>query len=173
MQAGDRFGEVTGVLPARTAQAVIAGTAAHPCQASVDEFLGMQGTLPSDNGRFNRIDAVPVAVVGPDDQQRAVGQDWAACLVYLPLSGDASVPLRIDRTLRGAWQHPVDSRLFTVCWEQAVPFLVGNCFAPHPFEVLGAARLPAGTAAHSTSLSQRSHHGSSSGYWLLSRTHSW
>jgi len=143
---GDRFGEVTAVLPADTARAVIAGTTAHPCQASVDEFLGMQGTLPPDNGGFYRFDAVPVAVVGPDDQQRAVGQDWAACLVYLPLSGDAAVPLRIDHSVRGAWQHPVDSRLFTICWEQAVPFLLGNCFAPHPFEVLGAARLPAGTA---------------------------
>ena len=106
----------------------------------------MQGTLPPEDGGFYRFDAVPVAVVGPDEQQRAVGQDWAACLVYLPLSGDAAVPLRIDHSLRGAWQRPVDSRLFTVCWEQAVPFLIGNCFAPHPFEVLGAARLPAGTA---------------------------
>jgi len=86
-------------------------------------------------------------VVGPDDKQRAAGQDWAAaCLVYLPLSGDAAAPLRIDHSLREAWQHPVDSRLFTVCWEQAVPFLIGNCWAPHPFEVLAAARLPAGTA---------------------------
>ena len=143
---GDRFGEVTGVLPARTAQAVIAGTAANPCQASVDEFLGVQEPpLPSDDGGFSRFDGVPVAVVGPDAEQRAVGQDWAACLVYLPLSGDASVPLRIDHSLRGAWQRPVDSRLFTVCWEQAVPFLIGNCFAPHPFEVLGAGRLPTGT----------------------------
>jgi len=143
---GDRFGEVTGMLPARTAQAVIAGTATNPCQTSVDGFLGVQEPpLPADDGGFSRFDGVPVAVVGPDDEQRAVGQDWAACLVYLPLSGDASVPLRIDHSLRGAWQRPVDSRLFTVCWEQTVPFLVGNCFAPHPVEVLGAARLPAGT----------------------------
>ena len=103
------------------------------------------GSTARDNGGFYRFDAVPVAVVGPDEEQRAVGQDWAACLVYLPLSGDAAAPLRIDHSLRGAWQHPVDSRLFTVCWEQAVPFLVGNCWAAHPFEVLGAARLPAGT----------------------------
>jgi hypothetical protein len=39
----------------------------------------------------------------------------------------------------------MDSRLFTVCWEETVPFLLGNCFAPHPFEVLGAARLSVGT----------------------------
>jgi hypothetical protein len=90
--------------------------------------------LPPDNGGFYRVDAVPVAVLGPDDQQRAVGQDWAASLVYLPLSGDAAAPLRIDHSPRGAWHHPVDSRLFTVCWEQAVPALFGNCFAPNPFD---------------------------------------
>ena len=90
---GNRFGEVVGVLPADTARAVIADTIAPPCQASVDEYLGVQGTLPPDNGGFSRIDAVPVAVVGPDDKQRAAGQDWAAaCLVYLPLSGDAAAP---------------------------------------------------------------------------------
>jgi hypothetical protein len=143
---GNRFGEVVGVVPADTARAAIADTGTPPCQAPVDEYLGMQGTLPPDNGGFYRIDAVPVAVVGPDDKQRAAGQDWAACLVYLPLSGDAAAPLRIDHSLRGAWEHPVDSRLFTVCWEQAVPFLIGNCWAPHPFEVLAAARLPPGTA---------------------------
>ena len=118
---GNRFGEVVGVMPADTARAPIADMGTPPCQAPVDEYLGMQGTLPHDNGGFYRIDAVPVAVVGPDDKQRAAGQDWAACLVYLPLSGDAAAPLRIDHSLRGAWHHPVDSRLFTVCWEQAVP----------------------------------------------------
>jgi hypothetical protein len=142
---GDRFGEVTAVLPDKTARAVLAGTAADPCRASVDEFLGVQAALPATDGGFSRFDGIPVAVVGPDEEQRAVGQDWAACLVYLPLSGDAAVPLRIDHSLRGAWRHPVDSRLFTVCWEQTVPFLLGNCWAAHPFEVLGAARLPAGT----------------------------
>ena len=143
--SGDRYGEVVGVLPARTIRAVIAGTAANPCQASVDEFLGVQGALPAGDGKFSRIDGVPVAVVGPDDEQRAVGQDWAACLIYLPVSGDTSAPLQIDHSLRGAWQRPLDSRLFTVCWEQTVPHLIGNCFAPHPFEVLGAAHLPAAT----------------------------
>jgi hypothetical protein len=49
--------------------------------------------------------------LAPTIINRAVGQDWAVCLVYLPLSGDAAVPLRIDHSLRGSWQHPVDSRL--------------------------------------------------------------
>jgi len=62
---GDRFGEETGVLPDETARAVIAGTAANPCQESVDEFLGVQGALPATDGGFSRFDAVPVAVVGP------------------------------------------------------------------------------------------------------------
>ena len=61
------------------------------------------------------------------------------------VAGDASVPLQVDHSLRGAWQRPVDSRFFTVCWAQTVPFQVGNCFAPHPAEVIGAARLPAWT----------------------------
>jgi len=126
-------------------RAVITRTTTNPCQESVDDFLGVQGALPATDGGFSRFDAVPVAVVGPAEEQRAVGQYWAACLVYLPLSGDAATPLRLDHSLRGAWQRPVDSRLFTVCWEQAVPFQVGNCWAAHPFEVLGAARLPAGT----------------------------
>jgi hypothetical protein len=43
---GNRFGEVVGVLPADAARALIADTPARPCQASVDEFLGVQGTMP-------------------------------------------------------------------------------------------------------------------------------
>ena len=80
---GDRFGEVTAVLPAETARAVIAGAAAQPCQASVDEFLGMQGVLPSDNGGFYRFDAVPVAVVGPTISNvrsaRTGRRAWCTC----------------------------------------------------------------------------------------------
>jgi len=68
------------VLPPHTAHALISMGTPHPCQAPVDDYLDVKGTLPSDEGNFYRIDAVPVAVVGPDDQQRAVGQDWAACL---------------------------------------------------------------------------------------------
>ena len=101
--------------------------------------------LPADDGGFSRFDGVPVAVVRPDNEQCAVGQDWAACLVCLPLSGTRRSRCASTILSAGAWQRPADSRLFTVCWEQTVPFLVGNCFAPHPVEVLGAARLPAGT----------------------------
>ncbi len=143
---------MTAVLPAGTARAVITGTAravitgtaAHPCQASVDEFIGVQGTLLSDYGLFYRMDVVPVAVVGPDVEQRAVGQDWG---------GVPGVPTGWGRVGTAAGR-PLPPRSLATPGGQPVlhgllgadgAFQVGNCFAPHPAEVIGAARLPAWT----------------------------
>ena len=74
-------------------------------------------------------------LVGPDDRQRAAGQDWSACVVFLPISADAAAPITIDHSMRGAWNRPEDSRLFAVCVD-GVDLRSANCLWPHQFEVI-------------------------------------
>jgi len=82
---------------------------------------------------------VMVALIGPDGRQRAAGQNWAACMVYLPISIDAAAPITIDHPLQGAWQRPEDSRLFAICVDDTTTLWAVNCRWAHHFEVLGIA----------------------------------
>jgi hypothetical protein len=75
-------------------------------------------------------------LVGPDERQRAAGQDWSACLVHLPISIDAAAPTTVDHSLQGAWQRPADSRLFAVCMDDPDTLFIGNCGWPHRFELV-------------------------------------
>ena len=75
-------------------------------------------------------------LVGPDERHRAAGQDWSACLVYLPISIDAAAPTTVDHSLRGAWQRPADSRLFAACLDDPDTLIIGNCGWPHRFELV-------------------------------------
>ena len=145
---GSRFGDVASILTDFAVPTAppdpAAGPPADPCGQDLGEYLGLPPATPTDSG-FVPVTAVHEALIGPDPRQRAAGQRWAACIVYLPISIDAAVPLTVDHPLRGAWQRTDDSRLFAVCGDDPATLIASNCRWPHHFETLAAA--PANPAA--------------------------
>ena len=79
------------------------------------------------------------ALLGPDNRQRAAGQNWAACVVFPPPSLDETAPAALDHSLQGAWNRPADRRLFAQCLNQ-VGLVAPSCSFPHSVEVIS--RLP-------------------------------
>jgi len=136
--SGSRFGEVAFVVPDFTVPTRDTAPGPDPCREHVDQYLGTPSPPPSD-GSFIPVAGVMVALIGPDGRQRAAGQNWAACMVYLPISTDAAAPLTIDHSLEGAWQRPEDSRLFAFCVDDTATLWEVNCRWTHHFEVLGIA----------------------------------
>jgi len=136
--SGPRFGEVVFVVPDFTVPTGDTAPGPDPCREHVDQYLGTPSPPPSD-GSFIPVAGVMVALIGPDGRQRAAGQQWAACMVYLPISIDAAAPITIDHSLQGAWQRPEDSRLFAFCIDDTTTPWPVNCRWTHHFEVLGIA----------------------------------
>jgi hypothetical protein len=138
--SGPRFGEVVFVVPDFTVPTGgDIGPGADPCQGHVDQYLGTPSPPAPSDGSFMPFAGVMVALIGPDGRQRAAGQKWAACMVYLPISIDAAAPITIDHPLQGAWQRPEDSRLFALCVDDTTTLWAVNCRWIHHFEVLGIA----------------------------------
>src|SRR6478672_616575 len=113
--SGPRFGEVVFVVPDFTVPTVGTAPGSDPC-GHVHQYLGAPSPAPPADGSFVPFAAVGVALIGPGARQRAAGQNWAACIVYLPISTDAAAPLTIDHPLQGAWQRTEDSRLSRSAW---------------------------------------------------------
>jgi hypothetical protein len=137
--SGPRFGDVVFVVPDFTVPTGDAAPGPDPCQGPVDHYLGTPPPPPPSDGSFMPFAGVMVALIGPDGRQRAAGQKWAACMVYLPISIDATAPITIDHPLQGAWQRPEDSRLFALCVDNTTTLWAVNCRWTHHFEVLGIA----------------------------------
>ena len=76
-------------------------------------------------------------MLGPDARQRAAGQNWAACMVMLPISIDAAAPITVDHSLQGAWQRTDDSQLFAICVDDATSLWPANCRSPHRLRGVG------------------------------------
>ena len=96
-----------------------------PCREHVDEYLGTPAP-PLSDGSFVQVAGVEVSLLGPDSRQRAAGQNWAACTVFLPISIDASAPITVDHSLQGAWQRRDDSQLFALCGDDTTSLLAGE-----------------------------------------------
>jgi len=137
--SGPRFGEVVFVIPDFTVPTGDTPPGSDPCGGHVDQYLGTPPPAPPSDGSFTPTALERVALIGPDGRQRAAGQSWAACMVYLPISIDAAAPMTIDHSLRGAWQRPEDARLFAFCVDDTATLWSVNCRWTHHFEVLGFA----------------------------------
>ena len=142
--SGPRFGEVVFIVPEFTVPTADAPLS-DPCREPVDEYLGTPAP-PLSDGSFVQVAGVEVSLLGPDSRQRAAGQNWAACTVFLPISIDASAPITVDHSLQGAWQRRDDSQLFAICGDDATSLLPVGCRSPHDFEVLGLALGTAGAS---------------------------
>lgn len=134
--SGARFGEVVAVAPGYTASTELPFAAFDRCAQQAHTYVGITDPPQPNSPPLGPAAWVWFALVGPDDRQRAAGQDWSACLVYLPVSVDAEVPITVDHSLRGAWQRPVDSRLFAICLDDPDTMYFANCGWPHRFELV-------------------------------------
>jgi len=136
--SGPRYGEVAFVIADFTART--AGRAPGPdlCSEQVGAYVGTPGPPPPD-GSFVPFAVVGWTILGPAKRQRAAGQKWAACVVYLPDWADSAPNLTVDHSLQGAWQRPEDSRLFTICLDDIASASPAVCRSPHRFELLGMA----------------------------------
>ncbi|HEY5879755.1 MAG TPA: septum formation family protein [Nakamurella sp.] len=140
--AGERFGEVAHVYPDGSSAGSVATTSAGDlygaCGSHVDGYLS--APAPPSGSQFVPHGRVPFALIGPDARQRAAGQRWAACLIFLPISTDPDVPITVDHSLRDAWLDDVDNHLFAYCTDDETTGLPANCRSIHRFEVLAVAR---------------------------------
>ncbi len=134
--AGPRFGEVVEVGAGYRPSIQIPQGAFEECLEQAYRYLGINAA-PRPGLPAGPAAQVWPLLVGPDERQRAAGQDWSACLVYLPISIDVAAPTTVDYSLQGAWQRPTDSRLFAVCMDDPDILFIGNCGSPHRFELVG------------------------------------
>ena len=133
-----RYGEVAFVITDFTAPTVNPPPDSGPCGQQVRDYVGAPGPPPSD-GSFAEFAVLGWTLPGPDKRQRAAGQKWAACVVYLPDWVDAAANLTFDHSLQGAWQRTEDSRLFAICLDDIASPSPTVCRSPHRFELLGMA----------------------------------
>jgi hypothetical protein len=133
---GPRFGDVAFIVDDYVIPPADATAGPDPCSEHVDDYLGTPLPPPPD-GSFVPVAGVPWTLIGPDARQRAAAQNWAACMIFLPISIDATTPLTVDHSLQGAWQRTQDSRLFAVCVDEIATLWAVNCRWPHRFEQLG------------------------------------
>jgi hypothetical protein len=132
---GRRYGEVVSVTDGYRVATEIPIVAARQCLEQTFGYLGLPTPPPSPELPVGPAVSVWYLLVGPDDRQRASGQDWVACMVLLPISADPAAPATIDHSLHDAWNRPDESRLFGQCLDQ-VGLVAANCWWPHRFEVI-------------------------------------
>ena len=139
LRSGDcsapRFGEVVSLAQGYPDGIDVPNTAIDQCYQQAYGYLGLPTPPPPTELPVGPAVSVQFVLVGPDDRQRAAGQDWSACVVFLPISADAASPITIDHSMRGAWNRPEDSRLFALC-VYGVDLMPANCLGPHQFEVI-------------------------------------
>ena len=147
---GPRFGEVVLVVADFTAAMATIEPANNPyrsCHTQSDTYMQIPQRLVLDDGvtvpstpsgtEFSPAADVLVALVGPNPRQRAAGQKWAACVIFLPRSVIPEVPTTIDHSLRGAWLRDDDKGLFSLCLAGPTSQVATNCHWPHRFEMVG------------------------------------
>jgi hypothetical protein len=145
--SGPRPGEVVAMTDGPPDGSDVPVAAHRQCLKQAFRYLGLP-TPPPPELPVGPAVSVGYVLVGPDDRQRAAGQSWAACVVFLPISIDAVTPATIDHTVRDAWNRPEDSRLFAQCLDQ-VGLVAANCWWPHRFEVISR-RLGDPAATHAS-----------------------
>lgn len=133
--SGLRYGEIVSLLDGVPDGADVPVGATRQCVESAFSYLGIPGPPPAPELPVGPAVSVWYTLAGPDDRQRAAGQSWVACVVFLPPSDDASAPVTIDHSLRGAWHQADDRRLFAQCLDQ-VGAGSANCRWPHRVEVI-------------------------------------
>lgn len=142
---GTRFGEIVDVLPQFSAlttdpagaldgEAMFDATSR--CFDKARRHVGISEEVLDSAGPWWPAIQIGSALVGPDERQRADGQDWAACLAYPP-TGTAGSPGQTDGSLNGGWQQGRGQQLFAVCFDALGEGLPTGCQEPHRYEIFG------------------------------------
>lgn len=134
--SGPRFGEIVSLGDGSPDGSDLPVAAIEQCHRQTYSYLGLPAPTPAQDLPAGPAVAVSFVLVGPDDRQRAAGQHWTACVVFLPISIDASAPITLDHSLRDAWDRPEDSRLFGLCLNELDAMNAANCMWSHRFEVI-------------------------------------
>lgn len=112
--AGDRYGDVVAIgKGVDDLQTTFVDGAWEQCWRDASGYLGLPDPSGADGRRGPDVNVL-TALIGPDERQRAAGQDWAACVVQLAPSG-AGAGLTVDHSLRDAWSRAEDRRLMALC----------------------------------------------------------
>ncbi|HEY7815968.1 MAG TPA: hypothetical protein VIC62_22175 [Nakamurella sp.] len=113
---GTRYGEVVSVGAGTDQESADRDGTHEQCWSAVHGYLGVPHPATADLRRIPVADVWSV-LIGPDERQRAAGQDWSACVVHLPPT-DSGNGLTTDQSLRGAWERPADAHLFSTCVDE-------------------------------------------------------
>lgn len=76
-----------------------------------------------------------------------------ACVVYLPASTDAEVPITLDHSMQGSWLRDSDKHVFSLCLADPTSRIALNCNWPHHFEMIGTG--PGDASATAATVSRR------------------
>ena len=153
---GQRFGEVTAVIPASKTERATRGSITDPnlqtCKNRTDRYLGLTasgGQFPVDGG-WSPFPSNRTLVAGPDARQKAAGQQWLACLVVIDPDGPGE-PRSSDyrRPAKNAYSTGTPPAAFATCLRTAGASEVEavSCYQPHRAELVGIALGPAATSA--------------------------
>ncbi len=111
---GTRYGDVVAVGAATGRRSTSGDISDDRCWSAAHGYLGAPDPTTTFRQRIPVSD-VWFVVIGPDERQRAAGQAWSACVVHLPPDGVSAAAMTTDHSLRGAWDRPTDSHLFSYC----------------------------------------------------------
>ena len=152
---GQRFGEVTAVIPASKTEHASTGSITDPnlqtCKNRTDRYLGLTtsgGQFPVDGG-WSPFPSTQTMVAGPDATQKAAGQRWLACIVYIDPGEGEPRASDYGRTAKDAYSTGTPPPAFATCLRtaEASEVEVVSCYRPHQAELIGIAFGPAATSA--------------------------
>ena len=141
--SGPRYGEVVFILNNLDSVDLVQNPLG-ACAQPANDYLGIP--FPAMPTNFAPAIRMSLGMAGPDMRQRSAGQEWAACVVYIPIIFAEEVPITVDHPLRGSWLRQSDARLFALCIDDTSSLLPLDCGRPHHYELLsGALGTPGGT----------------------------
>lgn len=130
---GARYGEVVSVGAGTDLDDMWDDGTWDQCWSAISTYLGVPSATGSNPDRYPVSNASPT-LIGPDERQRAAGQDWSACVVGVPPVGAEDAAPAVDHSLRGSWNRDDDGALFALCLADDETQEPVSCGRPHGFE---------------------------------------
>lgn len=131
--AGARYGEVVSVGAGTDLDDMWDDGSWDQCWGAITTYLGLPSSTGANPDRYPVSSATPT-LIGPDERQRAAGQDWSACVVGVPPAGGTDAAPAVEHSLRGSWNRDEDGRLFALCLDDDRSQEPVSCGRPHGVE---------------------------------------
>lgn len=130
---GARFGEVVAVGAGVGLDASFQDGSWERCWNDASGYLGLPDPAGVDGHRSTDVN-VMAALTGPNERQRAAGQNWAACVVQVAPYGDVT----LEHSLRDAWSRSADRRLMALCVDDRRQLFPVDCREGHGAEQISS-----------------------------------